>query len=224
MRILIIEDEKHLNSLVARKLKNEKYSVDSCYDGDDAASFLDCAEYDVVLLDLMLPGKSGLEILRDLRGSGDKTPVIILTAKDSIDDRVRGLDLGADDYLVKPFSLDELLARIRVMTRRSGGQAENSFEAAGFRIEFGSRKVFRDGECIELTAKEFDILEYLVRNRDTVVSRERLVSHAWDYDYDGVSNVIDVYIRYLRRKIDSGFEPKLIKTVRGKGYMFSEKE
>ena len=196
MRILIIEDEKHLNSLVARKLRNEKYSVDSCYDGDDAASFLDCTEYDVVLLDLMLPGKSGLEILRDLRGSGDKTPVIILTAKDSIGDRVKGLDLGADDYLVKPFSLDELLARIRVMTRRSGGHAENSFETAGFRIEFGSRKVFRDGEGIELTAKEFDILEYLVRNRDTVVSRERLVSHAWDYDYDGVSNVIDVYIRY----------------------------
>ena len=221
MRILVVEDEKHLNHIIEKKLKSEKYSVDCCYDGDDASSFLDCAEYDVVLLDIMLPGKSGLEILRGMRAAGDTTPVIILTAKDSIDDRVRGLDLGADDYLVKPFSLDELMARIRVMTRRSGGQADNSCEVADFRIEFDSRKVFRGGKSIELTAKEFDILEYLVRNRDAVVSRERLVSHAWNYDYDGVSNVIDVYIRYLRRKIDSSYDLKLIKTVRGKGYMFS---
>ena len=222
MRILIVEDEKLLNRVVTKKLKAAKYACDSCFDGEDGLSHALSGEYDVILLDIMLPKMNGLEVLRRLRESGDKTPVLILTAKGSIEDRVTGLDLGADDYLVKPFSLDELMARVRVMLRRAGGSASNILKAADLTVDIERRKAARGGKEIDLTTKEFDILEYMIRNQGIVLSREKIVSHAWDYDYEGESNVIDVYIRFLRKKVDEGFDTKLIHTKRGAGYILEE--
>lgn len=224
MRILVVEDEKSLNKLISDMLKKEHYSVDSCLRGDEAEDYLRCAEYDAVLLDIMLPGKNGLEILRGMRGKNDKTPVLLLTAKDSISDRVAGLDAGADDYLVKPFATDELLARIRVMIRRTSGVVSNIFTLADLSVDCDSRIAKRNGTVIPLAGKEFDVLEYLIRNAGKVLSREKISHHIWNYDYEGGSNVVDVYIRYLRRKIDEGFEPKLIHTVRGAGYVLRVNE
>lgn len=224
MRILVIEDEKSLNRLISQALINEHYSVDSCFRGDDAEDYLRGAEYDAILLDIMLPGKSGLEVLRGLRAKKDKTPVILLTAKDSISDRVAGLDAGADDYLVKPFATDELLARIRVMIRRSSGNVSNLFSVGDLTVDCDARTAKRGDKIIQLASKEFDILEYLIRNSGKVLSRERISRHIWNYDYEGGSNVVDVYIRYLRRKIDDGFETKLIHTVRGAGYVLKVAE
>ncbi len=222
MRILIIEDEKSLNRLISEMLIKEHYSVDRCLRGDEAEDFLACAEYDAILLDIMLPGKSGLEILRDLRAKGDKTPVLLLTAKDGISDRVNGLDAGADDYLVKPFAREELLARIRVMIRRSSGHVSNVFNLADLTVDCDARTVFRGDTEIKLAGKEFDVLEYLIRNKGKVLTREKISRHVWNYDYEGGSNVLDVYIRYLRKKLDDSFEPKLIHTVRGTGYVIKE--
>lgn len=219
LRILVVEDEKNLNKLITQMLQKEHYSVDSCLRGDDAEDYLRCAEYDAVLLDIMLPGKNGLEVLRGMRSRNDKTPVLLLTAKDSISDRVAGLDAGADDYLVKPFASDELLARVRVMIRRSSGNVSNVFTLADLTVDCDSRTAKRGNISISLASKEFDILEYLIRNSGKVLSREKISHHIWNYDYEGGSNVVDVYIRYLRRKIDEEFEPKLIHTVRGVGYV-----
>ena len=222
MRILVVEDEKSLNKLICQKLKGEHYTVDCCYSGDEAEDYLRCAEYDAVLLDIMLPNKSGLDVLKEMRAKENKTPVLLLTAKDSIADRVAGLDAGADDYLVKPFATDELLARVRVMIRRSSGGTSNIFSVSDLEVDCDSRNVYRGKKTIDLSAKEFDILEYLIRNKNKVLSREKISSHIWNYDYEGGSNIVDVYIRYLRKKIDEGFEPKLIHTVRGSGYVLRE--
>ena len=219
MRILVVEDQKDLNEIIVRKLTNEHYSVDACFDGDDALDFIRCAEYDGIVMDIMLPGTTGIGVLKEMRSSGNKTPVLLLTALGTVEDRVVGLDAGADDYLVKPFDFDELMARIRAMIRRGGDRADNIMTLGDLTLDPESRTVTRGGSEISLTAKEFDILEYLMQNKGKVLSRDKLSNHIWNYDYDGGSNVIDVYMYHLRRKIDAGFDEKRILTVKGAGYM-----
>ena len=223
MRILVIEDEKNLNNIIVKKLVMEKYGVDSCFNGDDALDYIFSAEYDVIISDIMLPGIDGFEILKTIREKGIKTPVLLLTALDGIEDRVKGLDYGADDYLVKPFAFDELMARIRVLLRRNStngnSNASNVFSIANLTVNCNSHDVFRDDVPIKLSTREFTILEYMIRNKEQVLSREQIEQHIWNYDYEGGTNVIDVYIRYLRKKIDKNFEPKLIHTIRGVGYV-----
>ncbi|WP_314394667.1 response regulator transcription factor [Leptotrichia shahii] len=223
MRILVIEDEKNLNNIIVKKLVMEKYGVDSCFNGDDALDYIFSAEYDVIISDIMLPEIDGFEILKTIREKGIKTPVLLLTALDGIEDRVKGLDYGADDYLVKPFAFDELMARIRVLLRRNStngnSNASNVFSIANLTVNCNSHDVFRDDVPIKLSTREFTILEYMIRNKERVLSREQIEQHIWNYDYEGGTNVIDVYIRYLRKKIDKNFEPKLIHTIRGVGYV-----
>ena len=223
MRILVIEDEENLNDIIVKKLTMEKYGVDSCLNGIDALNYIFSTEYDVIVSDIMLPGIDGFEILRRIREKEIKTPVLLLTARDGIEDRVKGLDYGADDYLVKPFAFDELMARIRVLLRRnpssSNSNASNIFSIANLTVNCNSHDVFRDKMPIKLSTREFTILEYMIRNKERVLSREQIEQHIWNYDYEGGTNVIDVYIRYLRRKIDKDFEPKLIHTIRGVGYV-----
>ena len=223
MRILVIEDEENLNDIIVKKLTMEKYGVDSCLNGTDALNYIFSTEYDVIVSDIMLPGLDGFEILKKIRENGIKTPVLLLTARDGIEDRVKGLDYGADDYLVKPFAFDELMARIRVLLRRnpatSNSNASNVFTIANLTVNCNSHDVFRDKIPIKLSTREFTILEYMIRNKERVLSREQIEQHIWNYDYEGGTNVIDVYIRYLRRKIDKDFEPKLIHTIRGVGYV-----
>ena len=201
----------------------EKYGVDTCFNGNDALEYIFSTEYDVIVSDIMLPGIDGFEILKRIREKEIKTPVLLLTALDGIEDRVKGLDYGADDYLVKPFAFDELMARIRVLLRRNSTNgnfnASNVFSIANLRVNCNSHDVFRDDVPIKLSTREFTILEYMIRNKERVLSREQIEQHIWNYDYEGGTNVIDVYIRYLRRKIDKDFEPKLIHTVRGIGYV-----
>jgi len=219
MRILVVEDQKDLNEIIVRKLTNEHYSVDACYDGDDALDFIRCAEYDAVILDIMLPGTTGIGVLKQMRASGDKTPVLLLTALGTVEDRVAGLDAGADDYLVKPFDFDELLARVRAIIRRGGERASSVMVCGDLTLDSAARRVERGGKEIVLTAKEFDILEYLMQNEGKVLPRDKLSNHIWNYDYDGGSNVIDVYVHHLRKKVDTDFEEKKIITVKGAGYM-----
>lgn len=219
MRILVVEDEVKLNELMVKRLKQEHYSVDACHNGLDALDYLACAEYDAVILDIMLPGADGFQVLRTLRSRRDRTPVLFLTARDGIDDRVAGLDAGADDYLVKPFSYAELLARLRALIRRQSGHVSNVISVADLSIDCDARTVQRGGQAISLSSKEFSVLEYLARNSGRVLSRDKIGLHVWNYDYEGGSNVVDVYIRCLRRKLDDGFSPKLIHTVRGAGYV-----
>lgn len=222
MRILIAEDEKSLNNVIAKTLTKNGYSVDSCFDGEEALDYLAGAEYDAVILDIMMPKIDGISVLKKLRASGSTTPVLFLTAKDAVSDRVHGLDAGADDYLVKPFAFDELLARIRVLLRRNTGSTENILRAANLTVDLNARTAFRDSTAITLSSKEFSILEYMMRNQGIVLTREKIEQHIWNYDYEGSSNVIDVYIRYLRKKIDDSYSPKLIHTVRGAGYVLKE--
>ena len=219
MRLLVAEDQKDLNDIITKTLTRNHYTVDSCFDGQEALDYLDMAEYDAVILDIMMPKKNGLEVLKSLRASGSAVPVLLLTARDSISDRVTGLDAGADDYLVKPFAFEELLARIRAMLRKREGRAQNRCQAADLTVDLDTRTVMRGNIPITLSSKEFSILEYLITNQGIVLSRDRIEQHIWNYDYEGGSNVVDVYIRYLRKKIDDGFEPKLIHTVRGAGYV-----
>ncbi len=224
MRILVAEDEKNLNDIIVKELKQNHYTVDACYDGISALDYIEFAEYDAVIMDIMMPGKSGIDVVKEIRKDGKRVPVLFLTARDSIEDRVAGLDAGADDYLVKPFALDELLARIRVMLRRSSGNGNNCFVLANLKVDCDSRTVFRDGQQIRLSSKEFAILEYMIRNKGIVLTREKIEQHIWNYDYEGGSNVVNVYIRYLRKKIDDNYEPKLIHTIRGAGYVLRENE
>ena len=223
MRVLVVEDEKDLNHIIVKKLKIEGYSVDSCFDGEEALEYIAMTSYDVIIMDIMMPRKNGYEVLAQMRSNGNVTPVLFLTAKDALEDRVKGLDLGADDYLVKPFHFEELMARLRVMVRRSHGSVSNQLQVADLTLESDTHVVKRYGDVIELSAKEFAILEYMMQNAGTVLSRKRLEEHIWDYEYQGASNMIDVYIRYLRIKIDKEYEPKLIHTVRGVGYVLKDK-
>ena len=219
MRILLAEDERDLNRIITERLKKEHYSVDSCFDGEEALDYLAAVPYDAVILDIMMPKLDGLSVLKKMRDKNEHTPVLLLTAKDSIEDRVTGLDAGANDYLVKPFAFEELLARIRVLVRGTANVQKTCYEVGGLKVQMDTHRVFRDGKEITLSGKEFPLLRYMIQNEGVVLSRKKLEQHLWNYDYMGSSNVIDVYIRYLRKKIDEGFELKLIHTVRGAGYV-----
>lgn len=219
MRILVAEDERDLNEILCKKLRSEDYCVDGCFDGEEALDYLASVEYDAVILDIMMPKRSGLQVVEQLRRQGDHTPVLFLTARDSIDDRVTGLDAGADDYLVKPFAFDELLARLRVMTRKWGGERSNLFTIDDLTLDIRSKRVERGGVELKLSAKEYALLEYLIRNKGVVLSRIQIEENIWGFDYEGSSNIVDVYIRYLRRKIDKDHPVKLIHTIRGSGYV-----
>lgn len=222
MRILVVEDDVSLNRLITEKLKKEHYTVDSCFMGDEAVAFIDGAEYDLAILDIMLPKVSGLEILSHIRSSQKQISVLLLTAKDSTEDKVRGLDLGADDYMAKPFAFEELLARVRVLIRRKAPQSSHVYRVADLVVDDKAKTVTRGGTPVSLSSKEFNILLYMIMHAGKVLSRETLNQHMWNYDYEGSSNIIDVYIRYLRKKIDEGHEKKLIHTIRGQGYVIRE--
>ena len=222
MRLLLAEDERDLNRILTKKLTADGYSIDSCFDGEEALDFLHMTEYDAVIMDIMMPKKDGLFVLKQIRKEGNTTPVLFLTAKDSIEDRVLGLDSGANDYLVKPFSLEELRARIRAMLRIKIGTAGNIISVADLVLDCGTQVVKRGDREITLSAKEYALLEYLMRNTGIILSREKIENHIWNFDYEGGTNVVDVYIRYLRKKIDEGANVKLIHTVRGRGYVLRE--
>ena len=207
---------------IKKRLVREHYSVDTCGDGEEALDYMEMTSYDGVLLDIMLPGKDGFAVLKEVRQMGNNTPILLLTARDGIEDRVKGLDLGADDYLIKPFAFEELLARIRVMMRRKPQFVTNQLKIADLTLDRDTRIVKRAGKEISLSSKEFMVLECLMRNQNIVMTRQQIEQNAWNYDYEGGSNVIDVYIRYLRKKIDAGYEKKLIHTVRGTGYVMRE--
>lgn len=219
MRVLFAEDERDLSEIVARKLTSDGYSVDCCYDGEEAIYLLSYTEYDAVILDIMMPKADGFAVLRSLREAGKTTPVLFLTAKDAVADRVKGLDSGANDYLVKPFALAELSARLRAMTRSAFALPDNLLTVGDLELDRAAHSVRRGGREIALSAKEFALLEYLMLNRGRVLSRETIENHIWNFDYEGGTNVVDVYISYLRKKIDGDAEEKLIHTVRGRGYV-----
>jgi len=219
MRLLVVEDEKKLNELIRKKLEKEYYGVDSCFDGEEAVRYVEGTEYDAIILDIMLPKLDGFEVIKRIRKKKNKVPILLLTARDNIDDKVKGLDYGADDYLVKPFIFEELMARIRVLLRRNSGNADNVIKIANLKVDLDAKLVFRDDVLIKLSGREYSILEYLIRNKGKILPRERIENHIWNYEYEGGTNVIDVYIRYLRKKIDDSYTPKLIHTVRGLGYV-----
>lgn len=219
MRLLVVEDEKDLNSIIVKNLEAEGYIVDSCYDGEDAVIYMTTIDYDAVILDVMIPKMSGFEVLKKVREMKIETPVLFLTARDHVDDIVFGLNIGADDYMVKPFSFDELMARLRVIVRRKPEVRENIYTCGDLILNVNTRQVTRQGREISLSPKEYAILECLIRNKNIVLTRAQIESNIWNMDYSGESNVIDVYIRYLRKKIDDDFDEKLIQTVRGVGYM-----
>lgn len=222
MRILIAEDERSLNRIISKKLSADGYSVDSCYDGEEAIEILSYTDYDAVILDIMMPKADGYEVLRSIRDAGKTTPVLFLTAKDAVSDKVKGLDSGANDYLVKPFAFEELTARLRAITRSSFGMVRNIIEVGDLVLDCGTKTVTRAGKNIILTGKEYALLEYLMRNNGVIISREKIEDHIWNFNYEGGTNVVDVYISYLRRKIDDGYTKKLIHTIRGRGYLISE--
>lgn len=222
MRILVAEDERDLNRLIERRLEREGYAVDCALDGYAAERLIESCEYDAIVLDIMMPGPDGLTLLRSVRERGMDTPVIMLTALDSIDDRVRGLERGADDYISKPFSPDELSARIKAVLRRAGRVSGGICRIADLTVDLSQGKVSRGGSAIELSGKEFAVLARLAENAGAVISREDIAAHCWSFDYSGASNVVDVYIRYLRQKIDGPYEKKLLHTVRGVGYVLRD--
>ena len=222
MRILVAEDERDMNQVIVRRLVWEGYTVDACYDGQEAMDYLTGAEYDGVILDVMMPRMDGFEVVRAMRAQGNTTPVLFLTTRDTLADKVAGLDLGGDDYLVKPFQFEELLARLRAMTRRQAGAPSNVYTCGDLTVDSTRHLVTRGGTEIQLAAKEYALLEYLIRNKDMVLSREQIESNLWSYDYTGGSNLVDVYIRLLRKKLDDGHDQKLIHTVRGYGYVLKE--
>jgi len=224
MRILIAEDERDLNQLIKKRLKDNGYSVDACFNGKEVFDYLLCAEYDALILDIMMPKMDGISVLRELRKEGNVVPVLLLTAKDSIEDRVTGLDAGADDYLIKPFAFEELLARLRVLLRKPVTEKSNVLKVADLSLYIDTRRVFRGENEIQLSSKEYALLYYMMQNAGMVLDRDKLEQHVWDYDFSGGSNVIDVYIRYLRKKVDEGYSKKLIHTVRGHGYVLKDAE
>jgi heavy metal response regulator len=222
LRILVVEDEQKVASFIQKGLAEEGYAVDVAADGEDGLTMALDGVHDLVVLDIMLPKRDGLSVLREMRNRRIQTPVLFLTARDTVPDRVAGLDAGSDDYLVKPFAFEELLARIRALLRRRGGDRLAVLAAADLTLDPAAREVRRAGKKIELTAKEFALLEYLLRNKGRVLNRSLIAQHVWDYDFDSSTNVIDVYINYLRKKVDAEFSPRLIHTVRGAGYVLRE--
>ncbi|HMN00164.1 MAG TPA: response regulator transcription factor [Anaerolineales bacterium] len=225
MRVLVVEDERKISSYLKRGLEEQGYAVDTAFTGLEALDYADAAPYDVIILDILLPEMDGLTACREIRKRGNRTPILMLTARDSVDDRVNGLDAGADDYLVKPFALKELLARLRAMSRRNAEQPKTStLQLADLTLDTLTRRVRRGDKLIELTAKEYAVLECLLREPERVLTRAQIAEHVWNYDVFNQSNVVDVYIKNLRRKIDGGFNLKLIHTIRGAGYRLSAEQ
>ena len=222
MKILVVEDEKDLNRVITKHLKKNNYSVDSCFDGEQALDYVLYGEYDLIITDIMMPKVDGYQFIKQLRNKKNTTPVIMLTAKDSLDDKILGLDSGADDYIVKPFEFDELLARIRVLMRRNYGFATNIIQVDDVVLDISKKQVTRSGESIVLTGKEYEVLEYLFKNKQGIISREQILNHVWDYDYEGASNIIDVIIKNIRKKLDVGSKKPIIHTKRGLGYFVKE--
>ena len=222
MKILVVEDEKDLNRVITKHLKKNNYSVDSCFDGEQALDYVLYGEYDLIITDIMMPKIDGYEFIKQLRVKGNSTPVIMLTAKDSLDDKILGLDSGADDYIVKPFEFDELLARIRVLIRRNYGFATNIIQVDDVVLDISKKQVTRSGESIVLTGKEYEVLEYLFKNKTGIISREQILNHVWDYGYKGASNIIDVIVKNIRKKLDVGSKKPIIHTKRGLGYFVKE--
>jgi DNA-binding response OmpR family regulator len=219
MRILIVEDERKISAYIKRALEEQGYAVDAAFTGREALDWAGSAQYDVIILDILLPEMDGITVCRELRLQGNRSPILMLTARDTVDDRVNGLDAGADDYLVKPFALRELLARIRALSRRSLDLPKNPvLQIADLTLDTLTRRVRRGNKSIDLTAKEYAVLECLMREPDRVLTRTQIAEHVWSYDVINHSNVVDVYIKNLRRKIDDSAEPRLIHTVRGAGY------
>lgn len=218
MRVLVVEDSRRLAGIIKRGLLEEAYTVDNAYDGEEAQYMAESTSFDLIVLDIMLPKKDGLAVCRDLRAKNVNTPILMLTAKDSVEDKVTGLDCGADDYLVKPFAFSELLARLRALLRREVLPRVQKLEVGDLSLDPQSREVWRDGSRMDLTAKEYAILEYFMRRPNAVVTRTMLGESVWDYEFDGISNIIDVYVRRIRRKIDREGQDSLIQTVRGAGY------
>ena len=219
MRILVAEDEVDLNRLLCRALERAGYSVDACFNGEEVMTYLLGAEYDCLLLDVMMPRMDGYEVVRRVRDGGNGVPIILLTARDGVQDRVHGLDIGADDYLVKPFDMDELLARIRAATRKYGAQKTSILTLEDLTMDTRTHSVVRAGREVRLSAKEYAILQYMMQNQGIVLSKEQIENHAWSYDYQGGSNVVAVYMTYLRKKVDGEAERKLLHTIRGHGWV-----
>jgi len=218
MRILVVEDERRITAFIKQGLEEENYAVDVAYDGIEALDWASAVNYDLILLDVLLPHKDGIEVCRELRAQGSGVPILMLTARDAVEDRVRGLDSGADDYLVKPFAFQELLARMRALLRRGSEAKTTRLQVGDLILDTLTRQAFRNERVIELSTREYALLEFLMRHPSQVLSRTQIADHVWSYDFFTASNVVDVYIGYLRRKIDDGFAIKLIQTVRGAGY------
>jgi heavy metal response regulator len=222
MRILVVEDEKKVASFLKKGLEEEYYAVDCAYDGEEALYLVEANEYDLMILDIMLPKIDGLEVLKGVRDKGFPLPVLMLTAKDSVEDVIKGLDAGGDDYLTKPFAFAELLARVRALLRRKEREPTGELQVADLVLDPVTHAVSRGGQEIELTAKEYALLEYLMRQVNRVVTRTMISEHVWDYHFDPMTNVIDVYVNHLRNKIDQNSSQRLIHTIRGVGYMLKE--
>jgi heavy metal response regulator len=222
MRILVVEDEKKVASFIKRGLEEESFSVDMAYDGEEGLSMAESNPYDLILMDLMLPKMDGLAVIKELRSKGNKAPVLCLTAKDTVEDIVSGLDSGSDDYLTKPFAFAELVARVRALLRRGVQDRGAEIRYADLRLDPVAHKVWRSNKEIELTAKEYALLEYFMRNPNQILTRTMIAEHVWDYTFDSFTNIIDVYVNYLRKKVDRDYDKKLIHTVRGIGYVMKE--
>lgn len=220
MKLLIVEDDFDLNRTLCKLLKTQKYSLDAAYNGEEALDFLAVSDYDLIILDVMMPKMDGFTFLETIRSQGLRVPVLMLTARDALEDRVMGLDTGADDYLVKPFEFDELLARIRALLRRNSNQVlDNRIQVADITIDLSQKQVYRQQTLVDLTSKEYQLLEYLASHQGQVISRDQIREHVWNFDYDGESNIIDVLIKNLRRKLDQDREGSIITTKRGLGYV-----
>jgi heavy metal response regulator len=222
MRILVVEDEKKVASFLKKGLEEEHYAVDTAFDGEEGLALAHINEYDLIILDIMLPKQDGMEVLRRIRANGSTVPIMMLTAKDSTDEIIRGLDSGSDDYLTKPFSFAELLARVRALLRRRVKEKTDFLTVSDLSLSLSTHQVKRGEEKIELTSKEYALLEYFMRNPNRVLTRTLIAEHVWDYSFDSSTNVVDVYVNYLRKKIDRGFEKGLIHTIRGSGYMMKD--
>lgn len=222
MRILIVEDEKKVAAFIKKGFEEETYAVDVAHDGEEGYNLAEMGQYDLIVLDLMLPKMNGMDVLGKLRDNKVNTPIILLTAKDSVEDKVTGLNKGADDYLTKPFAFSELLARVRSLLRRGQTETKTVLQVGNLTLDLVSHKVNRDGEEIELTGKEYSLLEYFMRNEGKVLTRTMIAEHVWDYNFDTFTNVIDVYVNHLRKKIDKKHTEKLLHTLRGVGYVMRE--
>jgi heavy metal response regulator len=222
MRVLIVEDEKKTASFIRKALQAEGFATDACHNGNDALAAASATAFDAIVLDIMLPGRDGLSVLRQLRERGDKTPVLLLSARGAVNERVEGLNAGADDYLPKPFVIAELVARVRALGRRGGESKSTVLRVADLTLDTVSHKAQRGDKIFELTAREFRLLEFLMRSPGRICGRMTIIEKVWDYDFDPGTNLVDVYIKRLREKIDDGFEPKLLHTVRGIGYVMKD--